>query len=353
MMHVIAPLAFDEPQRLSALRGLNLLDTPMEERFERITRIATRCFGVRSALLSLVDADRQWFKAIEGSEARQTCREISFCGHGILQDELLVVEDARTDPRFMDSPLVTEGPHVVFYAGCPVHAPDGSRIGMLCINDDEPRAFTSDDAALLRDLAALVDTLLASTTPAAAQSMLIAKSGCERRSELVDPLTRLWNRAGIMELAMSMHERAITDCENYATGILDLDDFRKINDRLGRSAGDEVLAATARRVLGAIRETDIVGSLSGNRFLLLLSPCASESEAMALANMVRSNLADNPISTNAGTACLRASIGMRFVRKGERIGLQSVIDEADRALYEAKQLGKGRVCACSDPHIAI
>ncbi len=143
----------DEPARLVALRALNLLDTPTEERFERITRTAIRTFDVPIALVSLVDADRQWFKSCQGLALSETLRSISFCGHAILQDQVLIIRDAWLDPRFSDNPLVTGDPHIRFYAGQPLTASDGSRIGTLCLLDRRPRDFSVEDCHALRDLA--------------------------------------------------------------------------------------------------------------------------------------------------------------------------------------------------------
>src|SRR5437660_3237533 len=113
-------LPADEPERLAALQALNVLDTPPEERFDRITRVAGRLFGVPIALVSLVDASRQWFKSVQGLAERETAREVSFCGHAILGDDAFVVPDARSDPRFADNPLVTGPLQVRFYAGQPL-----------------------------------------------------------------------------------------------------------------------------------------------------------------------------------------------------------------------------------------
>ena len=133
-------LSHDEPARLAALHGLALLDTPSEERFDRITRLARRLFGVPIATLSLVDEDRQWFKSRQGLELSETPREISFCGHAILGDQIMEVPDAAADPRFHDNPLVTQEPHVRFYAGCPLRAPDGSKLSRIAYVDrtDDP-----------------------------------------------------------------------------------------------------------------------------------------------------------------------------------------------------------------------
>src|SRR5438270_10055720 len=113
-------LPADEPERLAALQALHVLDTPPEERFDRITRVARRLFGVPIALISLVDARRQWSKSRQGLDLPEAAREVSFCGHAILGDEVFVVPDARQDPRFAANPLVTSEPHVRFYAGQPL-----------------------------------------------------------------------------------------------------------------------------------------------------------------------------------------------------------------------------------------
>jgi ribonuclease BN (tRNA processing enzyme)/DNA-binding response OmpR family regulator len=152
---VRARIPADEADRLSALRSLELLDTPREERFDRLTRLASRLLDVPIALISLVDSDRQWFKAAHGMEASMTPRERSFCAHAILEPDGLVVADAHLDARFADNPLVTGESHIRFYAGQPLRAPDGSAVGTLCVLDRRPRQLAEQDLAALRDLAAL------------------------------------------------------------------------------------------------------------------------------------------------------------------------------------------------------
>jgi len=142
-----------EPSRIAALCGLAVLDTPPEERFDRITRIAQQHFKVPIALVSLVDSERQWFKSRQGLDAEETPRDISFCGHAILSDEVFYIPNALEDSRFADNPLVSGGPKIRFYAGAPLHSPEGERIGTLCIIDDQPRQFSKAELSLLRDLA--------------------------------------------------------------------------------------------------------------------------------------------------------------------------------------------------------
>jgi PAS domain S-box-containing protein len=152
-----AATATNEADRLAALRKLAILDTPAEERFDRITRLAARLFEAPIALVSLVDEHRQWFKSRVGLDLPQTDRTISFCDHAVAADALLAIEDTHSDVRFADNPLVTGDLGVRFYAGQPVHAPTGEAIGTICILDRVPRTFSAADADTLADLAALVE----------------------------------------------------------------------------------------------------------------------------------------------------------------------------------------------------
>ncbi|WP_051234789.1 PAS domain S-box protein [Marinimicrobium agarilyticum] len=150
-------LPWNEKERLKTLHDLNILDTPDEERFDRLTRLARYMFGVDMALVSLIDEERQWFKSRQGLDACQTSRSISFCGHAILADDILEVSDARKDDRFHDNPLVVGPPHIRFYAGAPLRVGLGVRVGTLCIIDREPRTLSTEERNALRDLAGAVE----------------------------------------------------------------------------------------------------------------------------------------------------------------------------------------------------
>ncbi|MDA0709307.1 MAG: response regulator [bacterium] len=155
-----APIPENEPERLKSLHDLGVLDTSPEERFDRITRIATRVFDVPIALVSLVDSNRQWFKSCQGLDVSETPRDISFCGHAIHFDDSLIVGNALLDDRFADNPLVVGGPQIRFYAGQPLKAKNGHRVGTLCIIDTKPHTLTEEDIKNLADLAAVVESEL-------------------------------------------------------------------------------------------------------------------------------------------------------------------------------------------------
>lgn len=180
-----APTPTNERQRQAELVALKILDTPPEERFDRIVRLAKAIFRVPIAYIALVDRDRQWFKAKEGLTAAQTGRAESFCGHAIMQDRVMIVSDAREDERFRDNPMVTGDPFVRFYAGQPLKSAGGQNVGTLCIVSSEPRTLSDQEQWTLRELAALAERELNLTDTIATQLQLL-----KARQALADELAQ-------------------------------------------------------------------------------------------------------------------------------------------------------------------
>ncbi|HXJ79065.1 MAG TPA: GAF domain-containing sensor histidine kinase [Candidatus Methylomirabilis sp.] len=150
------PMSDHESARLAALYSLHVLDTQPEERYDRITRLAARLLAVPIVLVSLVDANREWFKSCQGMTTREGGRDESFCGYTILDDAPLIIPDATQDPRFVDNPqVVYEG--IRFYAGIPLKGPHDQNIGTFCIEDRVPRQITEEQLQSLHDLAAMVE----------------------------------------------------------------------------------------------------------------------------------------------------------------------------------------------------
>lgn len=142
-----------EPQRLAALQACAILDTAPHPAFDCLVRAAALALEVPIALVSLVDAERQWFKSVLGMNIRETSREVSFCSHTIEGFEPLVVPDTHADLRFVHNPLVTGSPHIRFYAGAPLIDPDGFALGTLCVLDTRPRNPSEQQLRLLGHLA--------------------------------------------------------------------------------------------------------------------------------------------------------------------------------------------------------
>ncbi|WP_323960545.1 protein kinase [Arthrobacter sp. JZ12] len=146
----------DEEERLAAVRRYNILDTPPDGAFDRVTSLAARIFSVPTAIVSVVDHDRIWFKSHHGTDVEQLDRDPGLCASAILQDEPWVIEDAPTDPRALSNPLVAGEYGLKFYAGVPLRTRDGYNLGTLCILDTESRQFTLEETGMLEDLAAIV-----------------------------------------------------------------------------------------------------------------------------------------------------------------------------------------------------
>lgn len=146
----------NETERIQLLHDLLILDTPPEERFDSITSYCAARFQVEIAVVSLVDVNRQWFKSICGLDAKETPRDISFCGHAILADDVMEIRDASLDPRFADNPLVIGLPYIRFYAGAPLKHSSGHNLGTLCLIDSSPKHLQPEELEHLKTLAALV-----------------------------------------------------------------------------------------------------------------------------------------------------------------------------------------------------
>ncbi|MES2858605.1 MAG: sensor domain-containing diguanylate cyclase, partial [Pseudomonadota bacterium] len=314
-------LPADESTRIDTLRSLNILDSSPEERFDRLTRLAKRLFGVPIALVSLVDADRQWFKSCLGLPVRETSRDISFCGHAILGDEILTIPDTLADERFHDNPLVTGAPNIRFYAGCPLSVPNGSKLGTLCLIDVEPRSLSADDRELLRDLARMAEQELAAVQLAT-----------------MDELTMLSNRRGFESLA----QHALNVCKRMdkpATLLFfDLDGFKQVNDRFGHAEGDIALTTFAELLRNAFRDSDVIGRLGGDEFVAVLTdsnPGESEAALRRLRELVDARNADAKRGYEIGY-----SVGTVAFDSLRHPTIKEMLAEGDAAMYAHKHASK-------------
>lgn len=311
-----APIPVNEVERIIDLRALEILDTPAEERFDRITRIAQRLFDVPIALISLVDEDRQWFKSRIGLEVAETPRELAFCAHAIISDETLQVPDARSDERFQDNPLVTSDPNIRFYAGAPIDAPGGSKLGTLCVIDNKPREFSEDELTTLRDLADMVEQEVA--------AIQLATS---------DSLTHLSNRRGFLLVARQILSLSRRTGSPACLIFVDLDGMKQINDRLGHDAGDQALIHTARLLSNSFRDSDIGARLAGDEFCVLLSG-ASALEARTAVDRLMTSVEEHNLQERPALAL---SVGLANWDPASDETLDELMKRADREMYVHKR----------------
>ena len=308
----------DEQSRLKTLRSLAVLDTPPEERFDRLTRMAKRLFGVPIALVSLVDENRQWFKSCLGLQASETPRDISFCGHAILGDELFIIPNALEDERFVDNPLVVGEPHIRFYAGCPLKAPDGQMLGTLCIIDREPRAFGTDDLEALVDLASMVEREFSAIQLAT-----------------MDDLTNISNRRGFTVLAQHSLNLCARDSIPAVLVYIDLDSFKPVNDRFGHAEGDRVLALFAENMKRTFRGSDVVARLGGDEFAVLLTNLTIEVAEDVVARFHRS--LDGAIELGGEGYDITFSHGITEFDPASHSDIEALLADGDSLMYKAKQ----------------
>jgi len=305
---------FDETVRLKSLHSLRILDSVSEERFDRITRMAQRLFDVEICLVSLVDSDRQWFKSKQGLDACETPRNISFCGHAILDEKAFVIEDTLIDQRFADNPLVTDEPRIRFYAGYPVHAPNGERIGTLCLIDPEPRSFSPKDEQTLKDFAALVDDELASSSKVH-----------------VDELTGIANRRGFTTVAQHLLPLCARNDLNVELLFFDLDEFKQLNDEFGHETGDRALRLFAKTLLKGFRSADVVARLGGDEFAVMMAG-EKVSSQRAL-----ETIQEHIDSTQTKLARkLKWSVGRIKFDKTRHAGVEELLADADKEMYADK-----------------
>ena len=313
-------MPIDEAKRLATLKSLDILDTKAEERFDRITRMAKRMFHVPIALISLVDSERQWFKSCIGVSVSETSRDISFCGHTILGDDVLVVNNALDDPRFFDNPLVLEPPYIRFYAGCPLVV-NGYKIGTLCIVDPEIRFFDKDDVEALKDLASTVEFELSAVELAT-----------------MDDLTGIANRRGFLILAQNNLHLSLRTKVPVSLVYMDLDYFKRINDSLGHAEGDSVLINFANLLKGFFRRSDTLGRLGGDEFVITFNNTTKDQAEM---NMLRFNLAlkkhNQKMNRNYNVSF---SYGIVEFNPIKHTSINELLSDADDFMYQLKNAKK-------------
>lgn len=463
----------EEEVRLAALRNTGLLDTPSEAEFDELVGLATEICKTPMGMFTLVDRDRQWFKARKGIAAEETPRSIAFCHHTIQQRELFVVEDAALDTRFRENPLVTGDPKIRFYAGVPLEAPGGAPIGTLCVVDTVPRVLSDSQRHALGVLAGQVKAnMLMRAQQRDLKSALREKehvaaelAASERRfrifmnhapftvymkdaqerltfyndrmaeryhisskewlgktsadlwpAEIADEMRRQeqqvvhsgrmierveetterdgrqaswktyrfpwWNERGeimlggfaldvtdelgqrkaleeaneklsrqaTLDVLTGLPNRRVLDDRvefeyrfalrhktHLSVVMLDLDNFKKVNDKLGHAEGDRVLQDAGAVLRDKMRATDLAARYGGEEFVVLL-PGADTDGAILFAERVRTGLRkvkglDGYVTASLGIASMDAT-----ANSGKRL-----IQRADEAMYEAKRGGKDRI----------
>lgn len=319
-----------EACRLDALASYDILDTPREEAFDRIARLIRNIFEVPYAIVSAMDAHRQWYKANVGLDISEVARKDTFCRHIITDPRVMVVPDARLDARFAGNPFVTGEPHIRFYAGVPLTSREGHAIGTVCAMDVRPRSFDAGQTEILTDLAR------------------IAMDALElRRAATTDPLTGLLSRQAFMERGTAMVESAQARGAALSCVILDIDHFKLVNDSYGHAAGDNVLAGVVSTCRSCLPQPDLFGRLGGEEFALLLES-TDRRAGMHVAERLRMAIDGLGFHLAGARRRITASFGVSSLDHTTR-DLTAMLANADAALYKAKSSGRNRTICFVPP----
>lgn len=330
----------NELVRQQVLDNQELLDTPADPYLDVLVKVVSEMFDVKTVLISLVDRDRQWFKARRGLDVPETPRNVSFCGHAILQDDVFVVEDTHKDQRFIDNPVVVSPPYLRFYAGQPLYAQDGSPIGTLCLLNPEPKQLNREQIQRLKDMATLAEGYIKLRHMSEQTVQLRAALSREERKTMLDALTQVWNRAGLDHFLPREQVRA--EERGLRLGLLfcDLDYFKRVNDAHGHDAGDKVLWESARRIAAAVRPQDVVTRSGGEEFVVP-TQVHDEQELRLIGERIRTAVARTPIDAGDVQLDLTISVGCALAELAE--SPTRALKRADKALYHAKGNGRNRV----------
>ena len=314
----------DEEGRVAALRRYEALDTGDEKPFQRVVELVQTVLGVPAAAITLVDGERQWYRAARGLDGKASiARADSFCDETIGQPGPLAVTDTHLDQRFAANPMVLGAPFIRSYLGVPLTTPDGYNIGTLCAIDTEPRPFDARQGEILKKFAEIVIEQF--------ELRQVAKQ---------DPMTGALTRAGFFAEVEKEFRRASRYDRPSALVLIDVDHFHFINDRYGHGPGDAVLISIASACMATMRKSDIFGRIGGEEFGLLL-PETEPEEARDAAERIRRTIESTIIETPGAEIKATVSLGIAPMPAAAE-GPSTWMAEADIALYEAKNFGRNR-----------
>ena len=323
-------LTFTEDTRIEALKALKILDTPPEERFDRLTRIAKEVFDVPTVLVSLIDENRQWFKSSVGLDVSETSRDISFCGHAIHSDDIFIIRDAKRDKRFHDNPLVQGEPWIRFYAGYPLKALNGERLGTFCIIDYKPRHLNDKNAQILKDLGCIAEREL---------SMVHIATN--------DELTKISNRHGFMILAQNNLE--VCNQHGFPASLVyfDIDNFKSINDEFGHARGDKLLISFTNMLKDSFRISDVPARIGGDEFVLFLGN-RDKHQAESCVSVFQ-KLIDVYNNNVKKEYAIKFSHGVVQYDSLKHNTIKEIINEGEELMYQSKN-GKNNVIQLNASH---
>jgi diguanylate cyclase (GGDEF)-like protein len=330
----------DEAERLAALHRLPLLDTPPDEDFDFLVELAARLCDAPHAFFSLVDADRVWIKASAGHYVPSaTAREDSLCAWSILEDGGLSIPDLAADARSATLPTTLGPPRFRMYHGVNVTTAEGHRLGALCVLDTRPRTLDLDQRRVLSRLARQAMALV----ELRAQQRQLAHAHAQIETlASVDELTGLAHRRVLMERLGQEVERARRFGAPVSVVLIDLDQFKTVNDLYGLAVGDQVLRNVGMQLKSHLRSLDVAGRHAGEQLCLVL-PGTPPGGGLEVANSLRETIAGYVHRCDRQILSVTASFGVSGLEPGATGSVSALLKAADAALQRAKEHGRNRV----------
>jgi len=348
----------NEKERQAELERYRILDTDTEQAYDDLLTIIASICDAPMGSVTLVDNDRQWFKARRGLDVSETPRDVAFCAHAILEpDKVFEVPDSHADPRFADNPFVTGNPNIRFYAGAPLLTESGNALGTLCVMDTVPRQLSAGQSDALvrlsRQVVALMELRKAykklqhhlverdwyETQLKRYQEELEQENAALAEQSRTDVLTGLPNRRAFNAAL----DTAIANAANgraLHVAVVDIDHFKLINDLHGHAAGDETLAAIGRAIHSQRGTHGFAARLGGEEFALFMTDLGAMTAELQC-EYIREAVQSLPVNVPA-----TVSIGLAAYRVDDTTA--TLCSRADEALYAAKRGGRNRVVIAED-----
>jgi diguanylate cyclase (GGDEF)-like protein/PAS domain S-box-containing protein len=350
----ISSRSMEGQRRHQAIVELEILDTPAEAEFDDLVILAAEISATPIGVISLLDSERQWFKASIGTAVCEIPNTFSFCAHAIAKKGLFVVEDASKDELFKSNPLVLGDPHIRFYAGMPLYVGDGIAVGALCVIDTVPRSLSprqvkalailsqqvqarmelrSERRKLLRAVGA--NRELTAELKKSNETLRVANVALERLAG-TDSMTGLLNRRAFEDKMSAEFSSALRRQRSLSILVMDIDDFKIRNDQYGHAAGDAALRHVGEVLRKVVRSGDCAARTGGEEFAIIL-PETSADQSILVAQRVQELLG----STDPDDHRVSLSIGIASLQTATT-DWETLFSQADHAMYQAKQTGKNQ-----------